>query len=140
MNGTLAASVMRMSRSAIISAWRSSSIAHGPPMSARGMPPPIATLATLTTRVGAITEEISGRVLLAGSAILVLEGGFDEGCEQRVRLPRPRAELGVELAGDEEGVVRQLDDLHELLLGPDARNAKPSLLERVEVVVVHLVA
>src|SRR5262249_61587309 len=102
--------------------------------------PPIATLATLTTRVGAITEEISGRVLLAGSAILVLERGFDEGCEQRVRLPRPRAELGVELAGDEEGVVRQLDDLHELLLGPDARNAKPSLLERVEVVVVHLVA
>src|SRR5207302_291805 len=54
-------------------------------------------------------------------------------------LPRPRAELGMELTGDEVGVLRDLDDLDQLLLGPDAGDAQHVLLQAREVVVVHLV-
>ena len=47
---------------------------------------------------------------------------------------------GMELAGDEARVVGQLDDLDQLLLGPDPRDAQPVLLEALQVVVVDLVA
>src|SRR5688572_18836382 len=46
----------------------------------------------------------------------------------------------MELPGDEEGVLGYLDDLHQLFLGPDARDAQAVLLERLQVVVVDLVA
>src|ERR1043166_681704 len=39
--------------------------------------------------------------------------GADEVAEQRVRHVGPRPELGVELGGDEEGVVAELDDLDQ---------------------------
>ena len=65
---------------------------------------------------------------------------FDEAGEERVRIPRARAELRMELAGDEVGMLGQLDDLDELLLGPEARHAQPVLLEPRQVVVVDLVA
>ena len=41
------------------------------------------------------------------------QGGGDEVAEQRVGLGRLRLELGVELHGQEPGVVGQLDDLDE---------------------------
>src|SRR5437867_8103977 len=55
-------------------------------------------------------------------------------------LPRPRAELGMELAGDEVRVLGDLDDLDQLLLGPDPGDAQARLLQAREIVVVHLVA
>src|SRR2546427_4889921 len=46
----------------------------------------------------------------------------------------------MELPGDEVRVLGDLDDLHELLLGPDAGDAEAVLLEPREIVVVDLVA
>src|SRR5262249_29823808 len=57
-----------------------------------------------------------------------------------MRLPRPRAELGMELPGDEVGVLGDLDDLDQLFLGPDPGDTQARLLEAREIVVVHLVA
>src|SRR5262249_53195866 len=55
-------------------------------------------------------------------------------------LPRARAELGMELTGDEVRVLGGLDDLDQLFLGPDPRDAQAGLLEPGQVVVVHLIA
>ncbi len=46
----------------------------------------------------------------------------------------------MELTRDEVRMLGNLDDLDELLLGPDAGDAKAVLLQPGEVVVVHLVA
>src|SRR5258708_4114788 len=46
----------------------------------------------------------------------------------------------MELPGHEPRVIGQLDDLHELLLGPDAGDAEPILLEAGQGVVVYLLA
>src|SRR5207245_11759650 len=64
---------------------------------------------------------------VAASCARVLQRGADEAGEERVRVPGPRAELGVELPGHEVRVLRNLDDLDELLLRPDARDAEPVL-------------
>src|SRR5262252_477713 len=56
-----------------------------------------------------------------------------------MRLPGPRAEFGMELAGYEVRVLRDLDDLDQLLLRPDARDTQAGLLQARQIVVVHLV-
>src|SRR5437870_12366302 len=124
MNGTRAAAVTRASRSAIMRACGSLSMAHGPPIRASGAPPPMVTPPIATARVpltGAPRRGLSS----AGHA-LVRQRGLDERGEERMRLPRARAELRVELPGHEPGVIRQLDDLHQLALGPDPRDAEPA--------------
>src|SRR5262245_43212323 len=136
MNGTPASPVMRRSRSPIISACFSSSIAHGPPMSARGAPPPIVTAPIVTARVSVIRASRGS----SSPGALMVQRGLDERGEERMRLPRPRAEFRVELAGHEPGMVRQLDDLDQLLVRPDPRDPKPALHEGVEIVVVDLEA
>src|SRR5262249_59578062 len=70
----------------------------------------------------------------------VTQGGSHESGEERVWLPRPRAELRVELPGHEVRMLGDLDDLDELLFRPDAGHAEPGLLEPGEIVIVHLVA
>src|SRR6266581_2324179 len=131
MKGTRASPVIRWRRSAIMSAWRSSSMAHGPAISASGAPPPIVIPpATCTGRVRGSPIMPS----LGSCRPLVIHGGADEGREQRVRRPRLGAKLRMELPRDEPRVARQLDDLDELLLGPDARDLEPARLERLEVV------
>src|SRR5262245_28637220 len=45
----------------------------------------------------------------------------------------------MELARDEVRVLRDLDDLDQLLLSPDSRDAQPGLLQTRQIVVVHLV-
>src|ERR1700720_19255 len=82
----------------------------------------------------------SGPAASRSRAPLMVEGRLDEGGEERVRLPGAREELGMELTGHEPRVIGQLDDLHELLLGPDAGDAQPVLLELGQIVVVDLVA
>src|SRR5439155_15988703 len=133
----------------------SSSIAHGPPISASGAPPPMvrAPIRTASVRGWPFTASPRtsgiGRTRLghrmasprtATRTACVLQGGAHEPREERVRLPRSRAELRVELTGDEVRVLGDLDDLDELLLRPDAGDAEAGLLEPWEVVVVHLVA
>src|SRR5574337_138235 len=130
MKGTRASRAILASRSASISAWASSSMAQGPPMRGSGLFPPILIFPTTTSRV-------MGARASAGAG--ALDGGLDERREERVGFPRPRSELRVELAGDEPGMVGQLDDLHELLLGPESGDVEAVFLEVLEVVVVHLV-
>src|SRR5213593_4023183 len=131
-------------RSAVINACFSSSIAHGPPISASGAPPPIVSAPIRTSSVVGWPLMDSprrlGRRTVSPRTAIVLQGGPHEPREERVRLPRPRAELRVELAGDEVRVLGDLDDLDELLLRPDAGDAEAGLLESGKVVVVHLVA
>ena len=55
-------------------------------------------------------------------------------------VPWRGGELGVELAGDEPGMVRDLDDLDQLVVQRPAREAHPGVLHAVQVAVVELVA
>src|SRR5581483_6183319 len=75
---------------------------------------------------------------LPGAGALVR--GADEVAEERRRPRRARLELGVELAGDEPRVVRQLDDLDEPALLERPGDDEPVVDELLAVVVVHLVA
>src|SRR5215510_639246 len=130
MNGTPAATVIALRRSATMTACSSFSMAQGPPMRTRGAPPPIVMPPT-RTECG----------MTAGLALpLMIQGGPDEGGEQRMGIPRPRAKLGMELPGHEPRVIGELDDLHQPLGRPDAGDAQPVLLELAQVVVVDLVA
>src|SRR5881628_2382749 len=168
MNGTRRSVVIVTIRSAVTSACFSFSIAQGPPMSASGWPPPMWSGPIWTVVVGGAwpptrsrrcahparaeggldqVPRAPGRAYarwatclgVAASCARVLQRGADEAGEERVRVPGPRPELGVELPGHEVRVLRNLDDLDELLLRPDARDAEPVLLELVDVVVVDLV-
>src|SRR4029453_1650780 len=130
MNGARAAVVMALRRSATMTACSSFSMAQGPPMRTRGAPPPIVMPPTCT-ECGMIA-----RLALP----LMIQGGPDERGEQRMGIPWPRPELGVELPGHEPRVIGQLDDLHQPLGRPDAGDAQPVLLELAQVVVVNLVA
>src|SRR4051794_23009251 len=69
-----------------------------------------------------------------------LEGGGDEVAEQRMGPGRLALELGVELHGQEPGVIGQLDDLHELAVRAGAGHGEAVLLERLAIAVVELVA
>src|SRR5256885_10215690 len=55
-------------------------------------------------------------------------------------LSRSRLELGMELAGDEPGMIRQLDDLDESALLEGPADDEPRLDQLLAVEVVHLVA
>ena len=49
-------------------------------------------------------------------------------------------ELRVELGAHEEGVLRQLHDLHQMSVGGEARQQHPGLLQLLPVVIVELEA
>jgi hypothetical protein len=68
------------------------------------------------------------------------EGGGDQAHEHWLGVQRPAGELGVELGADEVGVVGQLEDLHDRLLGVPAREDQAVLLERSEVARIDLEA
>ena len=53
---------------------------------------------------------------------MVLEGGFDEAVEQRVRGVGLAEEFWVELAGNVEGMAGQFDHFSEFAFGGDAAN------------------
>ena len=61
----------------------------------------------------------------------VLLGGSDESVEQRVRLVRPRDQLGVRLRRDEEGMPGELDELDEPFVGAHAGQGEARLFELV---------
>src|SRR4029453_10454570 len=120
MKGTRASAVMRWSRSAIMRAWRSSSMAQGPPMRARGAPPPMVRPAMATGRV-------DGEVVMPRS---------DDPWRPEWRLG---TEPGGKLPRHEPRMAGELDDLHQLLLRPDPGDPDPVLLQRGQIVVVDLV-
>src|ERR1700716_412054 len=70
----------------------------------------------------------------------LVDCGFDEGCEQRVRLERLRLQLGMELHADEPGVVGKLDDLRQQPVGRHAREPQTRLFEAVAIGDVDLIA
>ena len=65
------------------------------------------------------------------------ERGGDEAEEERVRGGRAGLELRVELARDEVGVARKLDDFREGSVGRDAAHAQPRRLQRPARLGVH---
>ena len=74
--------------------------------------------------------------------LLALERRADESAEQRVRVVRAAAELGVRLRADVERVhvARQLDELDEVAVGRHAREHQARVGDAVAVGVVDLVA
>src|SRR4051794_2386246 len=82
----------------------------------------------------------SADLQLRQAGLAVLQGGGDEVAEQGVGLGRLRLELGVELDGEEPGVVGQLDDLDQVAVGAGAGGAQAGLVERPAIGVVDLVA
>src|SRR5216684_2611984 len=122
--------------------WFISSTAPSPqPSPARGegahrvFPSPLAG----TTRPTALRSAPRGFDRRATEPALV-ERGFDEAGEQRVRLERLRFELGMVLHADEPGMVGDLDDFRQLAVRRHAGEAQTRLLELAHVVDVDLVA
>src|SRR3989442_12169552 len=102
------------------------SITHGPAMSARGAPSPIASSRLISTR----------RVRPApGSALGLPElfAGTDEAPEQGVGEHRLRLELGMELAGQEIRLIRDLQDLPQRTVGRFAPDPPPLLHPGVQI-------
>ena len=64
-------------------------------------------------------SDVASSVLPSRSDLLLV-GGADKAGKQRMRLERPRLELGMELHGQEPGMTRQLGDLDELAVGRSA--------------------
>jgi hypothetical protein len=79
-----------------------------------------------------------GFVRPVGQAVFV--AGADEVAEERVGLERLGFEFGVELAGEEEGVGRNLDDLYVGGVGGGAGEAEACAGEDGLVLAVELVA
>src|SRR5947208_14216086 len=104
-----------------MSACFSSSMAHGPPMSTSGCPPPTAIGPIWTSRVAIIgagsacpAQTVGGQPEMVldsvrSSPCPVLQARFHESGEQRVRLPPPRPEPQVDLAGQSGGSNQHLE-------------------------------
>src|SRR5690606_26290632 len=81
------------------------------------------------------------RALHAALGLLpAAHGGPHEAREQRVRRHRPALELRMELTADEVGVIVELDDLDQAVVGAHAAQAEARGLERLAIVVVDLEA
>src|SRR6266511_1775944 len=70
----------------------------------------------------------------------VLVARLDEADEERMRLQRLALELRVELAGEEVGMLRQLDDLDVGAVGRASRDAQSGAGEQLLIFAVELVA
>ena len=66
--------------------------------------------------------------------------GGDESLEKRMRLIRFALELGMELAGHEERMILEFDDLNEFSIGGSAAKDKPGLFEGRAIGVIEFVA
>src|SRR5436190_510446 len=64
----------------------------------------------------------------------------NESAEERMRLMRFAMEFGVELAGDIEGMLGQLDDLYQLSVGSMPAENPTGLLEPLAIGIVEFVA
>src|SRR5438094_4265693 len=64
----------------------------------------------------------------------------NEAFEERMGLVRLAVKFGMELAGNEKGVVSQFDDFHQLAIGRETAENKTRFFEALAVRVVELVA
>ena len=78
--------------------------------------------------------------MLAGLASAMLQRRADESAEQRMRLERLGLELGMELAAQIPGMVRQLADLDVNAVGSFAGQPQAVLLQHGLVFAVEFVA
>src|SRR5262249_52894590 len=132
MYGTPQSRAILISAAAMCRAWDSLSITHGPAMSAKGAPPPMdksRPMSTLRVR------------LEPGSALGLPElfAGTDEAPEEGMGEHRLRFELGMELAGEEVGVVRDFHDFNEATIRGFPGHPQTLLHHDVEIVPIHLV-
>ena len=67
-------------------------------------------------------------------------GGGDETSEQRVRLVRFAVKLRMKLAGDEEGMFGQFDDLHQFPVRREPAQDEAGFLESFAIRIVEFVA
>ena len=73
-------------------------------------------------------------------SILISQRRADEVAEERMRAVGAALELRVVLHADEPGMLRQLDDLHQIAVGVDAADAHAGLDKLAAIQVVELVA
>jgi hypothetical protein len=66
-----------------------------------------------------------------GPRHFVFVGRINKGCEQRMRGERFRFEFRMELASQEPGVVRDLNDLYEILIRGHAGNNQAAFGQRL---------
>src|SRR5215213_2415486 len=83
---------------------------------------------------------VRGGLADAGACASTVDGGADEVAEERRGPRRARLELGVILAGDEPGMVRELDHLDKAAFLERARDDEARLDQLRPERVVHLVA
>src|SRR5829696_2962103 len=138
MNGTRARRAMSRSASAVSMACDSPSMTQGPAMSTSG-PPPRLTPPT-SMREGSTGLPYHGRRGRLPLGALVAMARLDKSGEQRVRLERLRLELGMELHGHVERMLRQLDDLDELAVERPSDDLQPLVGQRLLEQTVELVA
>ena len=74
-----------------------------------------------------------------GALARVARRGTDKASEERLGPVRPRVELGVELGGNEKGVIGQLDHLDQSLVGRGAAADQALILEPAAELVVDLI-
>src|SRR6266581_8098159 len=76
----------------------------------------------------------------AHAAFLMLDGGADKRGEERMRLEWLGLEFRMELAAEEPGMLRRLDDLHVVAVGRAAGDTESGIGERLFVFAIELVA
>src|SRR5262245_24304986 len=106
---------------------------QGPAMNARDAPPPTARSRAISTR------RVPWRPRSA-LGLPELLAGTDKAPEERVGEHRLRLEFGMELAGQEVRMIRNLHDLDETPIGGLAAHPEPLLQHGVEVLPVDFVA
>src|SRR5438445_3525324 len=106
---------------------------HGPAMKASGAPPPMNT----PRPIGILLTDAGPPSALGRSSPLA---GIDEAPEQGMGLHGLRLELGMELAGEEVRMIRDLDDFHEAPVGRLAGDAQSAPRHLVEIGAVDFVA
>ena len=67
-------------------------------------------------------------------------GRGDECFEQRVRLVRFALEFGMELAGDEKGMLRYFDHLDQFAVGGEAAEGEAGFFKTIAIRIVEFVA
>ena len=72
--------------------------------------------------------------------VFVFNGRFYEALEQGVTVTRCRGEFGMELAGQEPGMIRDLDHFHQVAIHRGAGEAQARALQPVTVGIVELKA
>src|SRR5260370_36318625 len=94
----------------------------------------------LGPRAGQARVSVRSRKRRGGASVFVLDGGADEGREERMRFERLGFEFRVELAAEEPRVVGGLDDFDVIFVRSASSDAQPGGDQRFLVVAIEFVA